>query len=119
MTWLRMRVSCMFHPSQDTVEDSQDTVEATEAETPDAANLAQGNAETARRVEAEEQPAETGQPEVAEPEDQPEDQTEAEPSEALEASKDTKVAWELEDEAGPAGGMGRQGVKQGGKARAV
>ena len=104
MTWLRMRVSCMFHPSQDTVEDSQDTVEATEAETPDAANLAQGNAETARRVEAEEQP---------------EDQTEAEPSEALEASKDTKVAWELEDEAGPAGGMGRQGVKQGGKARAV
>ncbi|CAL1132798.1 unnamed protein product [Cladocopium goreaui] len=83
----------------DTVEDSQDTVEATEAETPDAANLAQGNAETARRVEAEEQPGETGQPEDAEPEDQPEDQTEAEPSEALEASKDTKVAWELEDEA--------------------
>ena len=115
MTWLRLPVSCMFGPSQDTVEDSQDTVEATEAETPDAANLAQGNAETARRVEAEEQPGETGQPEDAEPEDQ----TEAEPSEALEASKDTKVAWELEDEAGPAGGMGRQGVKQGGKARAV
>ena len=100
----------MFGPSQDTVEDSQNTVEATEAATPDTpSDLAHRNAETG--VEAEEQPGEAGQPEDAEPEDQLEDQPEAaEPSEALpqEPSNDPKVAWEsVEDEAGPAGGMGR------------